>query len=142
MYMELEEYGLCRRGLVEVEMVASPVEEPELEQETTPSEPTDDTKEEDNNESKNEEKGEKKPRKPSKSLITMHAWLMTISWCILCVIGLLMSRLTRHWKHWMEIHMACEFGATTLSMVGEIFSFTYSEVMDFFHLHCLKISNK
>lgn len=65
---------------------------------------------------------------PSKSLIVAHAWLMILSWCCLCIFGLVMSRLTRHWKYWMEIHMACEFSATLLSMIGEILSFTFSEV--------------
>lgn len=82
----------------------------------------------DNNEEKSENKINTPPSPPSRSFILAHAWLMIFSWCCLCVFGLVMSRLTRHWKYWMEIHMACEFSATLLSMVGEILSFTYSEV--------------
>lgn len=117
-----------RRGLIEVEMVASPIEEPDPDPQPTPSESDSNTSGDSTSPPKDENVEALQPKEPSKSLITMHAWLMMISWCILCVMGLVMSRLARHWKNWMELHMACEFGATILSMVGEIFAFTYSEV--------------
>ncbi|GMH46195.1 hypothetical protein BSKO_14163 [Bryopsis sp. KO-2023] len=64
---------------------------------------------------------------PNRSLIVAHAWFMVLAWGLLCVMGLVMSRLTRHWKYWMQVHIACELGAVLISLIGEIMAFSYSQ---------------
>ena len=71
---------------------------------------------------------EKEPTKPRKELINIHAWIQTLSWAVLAVMGLIMSRLARHWKYWMQLHISFEVSATVLSFVGEMVGFAYSEV--------------
>ncbi|CAD7700700.1 unnamed protein product [Ostreobium quekettii] len=64
---------------------------------------------------------------PNKGLIHAHAWIQTMSWALLAVMGLVMSRLARHWKYWMQLHIGFEVTATLLSFVGEMVAFSYSK---------------
>lgn len=66
--------------------------------------------------------------KPNRRLIIAHAWIQTVSWAILAVMGLVMSRLARHWKYWRHLHIGFEVSATVLSFVGQMVAFGYSQV--------------
>ncbi|CAD7699987.1 unnamed protein product, partial [Ostreobium quekettii] len=67
------------------------------------------------------------PAKPNRRLILAHAWIQTVSWAVLAVMGLVMSRLARHWKYWRHLHVGFEVSATALSFLGEMVAFGYSQ---------------
>lgn len=53
---------------------------------------------------------------------------MIFGWAIFALLGLLVSHIGRHWKHWQAVHIALETLAVVFASLGEIVALSYTQV--------------
>lgn len=66
---------------------------------------------------------------PSPKLKNAHAWMMTMAWALFAILGLTVSQIGRHWKHWQIIHISLEITAVVFTILGELLAFVYTQAI-------------